>query len=456
MSCVVLVTIDSLRADHLGSYGYERDTSPVIDSMADRGLSFDAYSNSNWTRASFPSIITSTYPLEYGGFSYLSENRVTVGEAMKQGGYRTGGLHSNLWLSHDYNYDRGFDHFYDTKSDPGALSRLRTYVKQQMNHDSLFYRGLQWLYDTTEEQIGVDVGQTYRDGETITDRTIEWLSTNQGEDVFCWIHYMDVHHPYLPHDQDARDLGLDLDISEREAVKLRRKMLEQPDKLSDEELQQLLDLYDAEIRYMDRQIGRLRDAVHDQFGPEETAFVVTSDHGEEFGDHGGFSHNPSLYDEVLNVPIVVDAGDEFDVPDATGKQPETLELLDIPPTVCDLGGVDVPENYRGRSALDAVGSGVSCELYSETQSGDDYKICRRFDGWKLIWDRSTGEQELYDLRADPDERENVSGDNPTVVEEYEDAIRDHLSAVRETNEDLPTVEMDAGTEERLKDLGYLE
>jgi arylsulfatase A-like enzyme len=339
MSNIVLVTVDSLRADHLGAYGYDRDTSPVIDDMADGGLSFDAYANSHWTRASFPSIITSTYPLEYGGFEYLSDSRVTVGEAMQAAGHRTAAFHSNLWLSRDYNYDRGFDHFYDSKSEPSLLSRLRTFVKLRLDEDGVVYRALQWLYDTTEEKAGVDVGQTYRDAETITDRAIEWLDGVDGEDdVFLWVHYMDVHHPYVPHERAADELGLDLDLSEREAVKLRRKMLEDPDDLTDGEFQQLVDLYDAEIRYTDRHVGRLRDAV----GLDDTAFVVTGDHGEEFGDHGGFSHNPSFYDEVLHVPFVVDGAGRVDATAETGFQSEELELLDTAPTVCDLAAPTRP------------------------------------------------------------------------------------------------------------------
>lgn len=456
MPNIVLITVDSLRADHLSAYGYERETSPVIDQMAEDGLFFDAYANSHWTRASFPSIITSTYPLEYGGFEYLSDNRLTVGEAMQDLGHKTAAFHSNLWLSREYNYDRGFDHFYDSKTDPTLLSKLRTYVKLQLNSEGLLYKGLQWLYDTTEEKAGMDIGQTYRDAETITDRAIEWLTKQEGGDLFCWVHYMDVHHPYLPHDAESEKMGLDITMSDREAVKLRRKMLEEPDDLTEEEVQVLVDLYDNEIRYTDRHIGRLRSAVEEHLGLDNTAFIITGDHGEEFGEHGGFSHNPSYYDEVLHVPFVINGADRVSGMTAKGKQSEDLELLDIAPTVRDLGGGENIEAYRGRSGLSTIDTGESCDLFSETKKGEDYKICFRSNGWKFIWDRDTGVKELYNLESDTGETEDIFAEHAEVADEYESAIRDHIEEIRQTNEELPNVEMDTGTEERLKDLGYLE
>ncbi|MFB6075231.1 MAG: sulfatase [Haloarculaceae archaeon] len=450
MRNVVLVTIDSLRADHVGCYGYDRPTTPEIDEMAEDGLSFDAYANSHWTRASFPSIITSTYPLEYGGFEYLSDERTTVGTAVGAAGHATAAFHSNLWLSRDYNYDRGFDHFYDSKSDPSLLARARAWLKLNLDHDGLVYRTLQRLYDTTEEKAGVDVGQTYKDAETITDEAIDWLDGVE-EPFFCWIHYMDVHHPYVPHDAAADALGLDLDVSEREAIKLRRKMLEEPGDLTDEEFRTLVDLYDTEIRYTDAEIGRLRDHVRSSFDGE-TAFLVTADHGEEFGEHGGYSHNAGMYDEVMHVPLVVtDPGDV-----TPGSQADLVELLDVAPTCCDLAGAPVPDEYRGRSVLSAAGSGEDAEVICETWRDEEYKLALRTREWKFIWNRESGERELYDLADDPGETEDLAESEDAIAGEMEERLREHLQELAATNEELPDVSMDAETEQRLRDLGYLE
>ncbi|WEL21113.1 sulfatase [Halorhabdus sp. BNX81] len=451
MTNIVLVTIDSLRADHLGYYGYDRETSPVIDSLAADGLSFDAYANSSWTRASFPSIITSTYPLEFGGFEYLSDQRTTVGSVVSEGDYETAAFHSNLWLSRDYNYGRGFDQFYDSKTDPSLLAKLRAFVKLNLDDDGIVYRTLQRLYDVTEEKAGVDVGQTYKDAETITDEAIEWIESTTG-DFFVWVHYMDVHHPYVPHSKISADLGIDPGVSEREAIQLRRKMLEEPEEISDDEYQTLVDLYDTEIRYTDTHIGRLIDVANQHGGDEDTAVVLTSDHGDEFREHGQFSHTPTMYDEVLHVPIIVSGADVKE----TGHQDEQVELLDIAPTVADLADVPTPDSYRGRSLLAAAGSGEDVDVISETWQNDEYKLSVRTPEWKYIWDRDAGVRELYHLASDPDETQNVINDQPDIADNLQERLREHLEELRETNETLPNVSMDNETEARLKDLGYLE
>lgn len=454
MTNVVLVTVDSLRADHLARYGYERTTAPFVETLADRGISFDGYANANWTRASFPSIITSTYPLEHGGFEYLSDNRTTVAEALPN--HDTAGFHSNLWLSREYNYDRGFDTFYDSKSDPSALARLRAWLKLNLDHDSLVYRTLQWLYDTTEEKAGLDVGATYKDAETITDVAIDWVSAQDGTDCFAWVHYMDVHHPYVPHPEFAAELGIDQTISEAEAIQLRRKMLDEPDSITDEEFQTLIDLYDVEIRYNDYHIERLYDAVESSWGLENTAFVFTSDHGEEFYDHGGFSHNPSMYDEVLHVPFIVEGADRVGLSELDGHAHVDVELLDTAPTVCALAGEKIADGHRGWSVFERVDRDASARVISETTQGDDYKLALRDGGWKFIWDRDIGIEELYDLSADSGETENLVELEREVAMARREELEEHITELRETNEQLPDVAMDSETERRLKDLGYLE
>lgn len=455
MPNVVLVTIDSLRADHVGAFGYHRNTTPFIDTLVERGIAFDAFANSNWTRASFPSIITSTYPLEHGGFEFLSENRTTIGTAMSSAGFETAGIHSNVWLSAEYGYDRGFDYFYDSKSDPTLLSRLRTYLKQNLNHDGLVYRTLQYLYDRTEEQAGLDIGQTYKDAETVTDKAVQWLSGVE-KDAFVWVHYMDAHHPYVPHEQTYDDLDLGPPPTDREAIKLRRKMLEESEGVTDDELKELLALYDNEIRYCDRHVQRLYNAVKREFGIDDTAFVITSDHGEEFLDHGAFSHNPSMYDEVLHVPLVVEGADRLGLTHEKGKQDVLVELLDVAPTVCALGGVDSPETYRGRSVFERMDANEDASIISETNKGADYKLSLRAEGWKYIWDRDEEVTELYNLTTDPDERTNLVHEQRQSAQEARETLTEHLSRVSETNESLPRVQMDTETERRLKDLGYLE
>lgn len=455
MTNILLITVDSLRADHVGCYGHERDTTPTIDALAADGISFNAFANSTWTRASFPSIITSTYPLEYGGFEYLSDDRTTLGETFKSADYDTAAFHSNLWLSRDYNYNRGFDKFYDSKSDPGLLSRLRTAAKLGMNHDSVGYRLLQWLYNATEESVGVNIGQTYDHAEKITNEAIRWLDSAE-EPFFAWVHYMDVHHPYMPHEHSLDLLGVDYEITRREAIKLRRKMLESPRDISKLERQQLLNLYDGEIRWTDEQIARLVDAVERQFDREETAYVITSDHGEEFFEHGRFSHNRGMYDEILRVPIVVNGADRVQNIKARGHQSGLHELLDVAPTCCALAGVSIPKFYRGRSLIHSTASREDVTVFSQTLRNAEPKISARNRDWKFIWDLASSSRELYDIGSDPEESNNVVSGRTGLAREFESRVQEHLNSLRQPDEALPEVEMGEETESRLRNLGYLE
>jgi arylsulfatase A-like enzyme len=446
---VVLVTVDSLHADHVGCYGYDRDTTPNIDQLAAEGVFVDTYANANATRASFPSILTSTYPLAYGGFDYLSDRRTMVSTPLQSAGYATGGFHSNVWLSRDFNYDRGFDTFYDSKSDPGLLARLRGFIKTNLNQDGVVYNLLQTVYDGAERQAGIDIGQTYKNAETTTERALDWVREVEPP-WFLWVHYMDVHHPYVPRPGYAAEMGTDLSVGEREAIQLRRKMLERPGDVTEAERQTLIDLYDAEIRYTDEQIGHLLNTIDTAF--DETTVLVTSDHGEEFGEHGGFSHSPSMYDEIIHVPLVC-SGDGIET---EGYAETVTQLLDISPTILDIADVGIPATYEGQSVRQRLTEDVDATVISETENEDGLRLSIRRDGWKYIWDQGEGMRELYDLVEDPGEMENVVDEKSAVVDDLHAVLKDHVRQLQLTNEQLPDVQMDAETERRLKDLGYLQ
>ncbi len=304
MRDIVLVTVDSLRADHVGWHGYDRNTTPNLDERAASAETFtSAFSHACSTRPSFPSIMTSSYALEYGGFERLSPKRTTIAELLNEAGYETAGFHSNLYLSADFGYSRGFDRFFDSKSDPGALAKLRKEVKTHLDSDGALYGLLQQAFNATEKQVGIELGSAYVDAERITERALEWVRSKDNGPRFLWVHYMDVHHPYVPPEK-YQERFRDHPVSDRDAVQLRRKMLESPDEITDEELGTLIDLYDAEIAYVDAEVDRLVTTLCEEWG-DDPVFAFTSDHGEEFLDHDGFSHSATFYDEVLHVPLLV-------------------------------------------------------------------------------------------------------------------------------------------------------
>lgn len=450
MNNVLLITIDSLRADHVGCFGYDRNTTPNIDSLAADGVVFEnAFAHACSTRPSFPSILTSAYALMYGGYEQVSDQQTVLAEPFDDEGYDTAGFHSNLYIGADFGYDRGFDEFYDSKTDPDALARLRQAVKDRLDDDGVVYKTLASAFDIAERQAGANIGSAYVKADEITDLALDWATERSGGDPkFLWVHYMDVHHPYVPparHQKAFRDDPID----ERRAIKLRRKMLEDPEEVTDKEYDDIIDLYDAEIRFTDAEIRRLVDGIRESWG--ETTIAVTADHGEEFREHGAFSHHATFHDEVIHVPLVFDDGEH------EGRYDEFVGLLDIGPTLVDDAGLDVPRNFHGSSVrplLDGEQWTRDSVIGDWENDAGEKRFYYRNDDWKYI--RRTEDEYLYDLHADPGETTNVLDDHPDVADSLGDEIDAHERAVEETAVDYDAVEMDEDVKERLRDLGYKE
>ncbi|WP_313691385.1 sulfatase [Halorarum halobium] len=455
MKNVLLVTVDSLRADHVGYHGYDRDTTPNLDRRAESAHVFsNAFSNGCSTRRSFPSILSSTYPLMHGGFERITEDRTLISEALAEQGYETGGFQSNPFLLAEFGYGRGYDHYFGSNAEASSTSKLRQFVKQSFDEDGAAFQLLKSAFDFSERALGYNPGESSVPADVKTDKALEWVS-DVSEPAFLWVHYMDVHHPYHPpaeHQLEFRDSV----VSKRESVKLRRKMLEAPDEITDGELQTILDIYDGEVRFFDEQMDRLiRETRASLSG--ETVVAITSDHGDEFNDHHGFAHYDTFYDELLHVPLVIDA-------DGSGRYDELVSLLDLAPTLLDYAGVDVPETFVGDSLVSLVEHGdwnkdaVIAE--SGTLADEEFRCAYRTDSWKYIrgGDHKRAdakpEEELYDLVEDPEERENVVEAVPGRASEFRDAVLAHKRTLEETDRSVAEVAIDDETQQRLEDLGY--
>lgn len=450
MQDTLLVTVDSLRADHVGYLGYDRETTPNIDRLARTGAAFEnAFSHACATRASFPSILTSAYAMMYGGYERVSDEQTVVSEVFSDAGYETAGFHSNLYLGADFGYDRGFDTFYDSKTDPSSTAKLRQEVKDRLDSDGVIYKSLARAFDLAERYAGANVGSAYVPADEMTDLATDWIAdTDPDSPNFLWVHYMDVHHPYVPpaeYQLEFRDEA----IPERRAIKLRRKMMEDPDEVTDAELADILDLYDAEIRFTDHEIGRLVSKARDSWG--DVNVLVTSDHGEEFLDHDDFSHHQTFYDEVTHVPLVFDDGTH------EGRYDELVGLLDVSPTLVDAAGLSIPENFHGKSLLELFDGQWDRDAllgnWIDTDTGEERFVYRSHE-WKYI--RTGAGEELYDLQNDSDETENRIEDHPEVADRCRAAVDEHRREVEATATDLGDVAMDESVKERLRQLGYKE
>ncbi len=455
MRDVLLITVDSLRADHLSSYGYDRETTPFVDRLAANGHRFtNAFAHACATRASFPSILTSSTALMYGGYERLSDNRTLITEALPAA-YRAGGFHSNLYLSSEFGYSRGFDAFFDSKSDPSRAARLKGAVEERLDEDGWLYGVLSKAVDAAEKEAGINVGSAYVRADDITDRAIAWADGQRDDPRLLWTHYMDVHHPYRPPERHQRALDID-PISEREAIRHRRKMIEDPERVTDDERETLLDLYDAEIRFTDAEIGRLVDRVREAWG-EDTMVIFTADHGEAFGEHGGYSHTQTFHDEVLHVPLVVSSGANS----SAAVHNELVGLADITPTVVDYAGGEQSDTFVGwslRPLLDGESDWPREHVIGDwaegNRGGGERRFAYRDRRWKYI---ECGESSvLYDLDADPGEHADVADAYPKVCERVRGVLDDHRERIAASTDDLRTVEMDESTKERLRDLGYAE
>lgn len=448
MENILLVTIDSLRADHVGYHGYDRDTTPFIDSLAETGSTFtNAYAHVGGTRFSFPSILSGVTPLMYGGYERISEDQTLVSEVFQEAGYRTGGFHSNLYVSAEFGYDRGFEEFYDSKEDPSLTSQVRRFVRTNMQ-DSALYPILQKGYDFVESSQGVNIGSYHVPADELTDMALDFVGdTDPDRPAFLWVHYMDVHHPFIPpaeHQRAFRDSVVD----DREAIKLRRKALEGPDELTEDELGTLVDLYDAEIRFNDAEVRRLVETTREEWN--DVTVALTADHGEHFLEHGYFS-GAQPYDVKLHVPLLVDGWDD------AGSYDELVGLVDLPPTLLDVAGLDVPDSYQGTSLCRLVFDGEwnRTEIMGGWEIPEPTYVYRDLR-WKYIQRPGNESDELYDLEADPDESENVIDQHPERVEQFETKLADHKLLIERTETDVEAVEIDENVKERLRRLGYQE
>jgi len=307
--------------------------------------------------------------------------------------------------------------------------------------------------------MGLNPGNLILEADDITDMAIDWIDSTDGESNFLWVHYMDVHHPYHPPEEYQLEFR-DSAVSKRRSVKLRRKMLENPHGFTDEELRTLIDLYDGEIRFFDHEARRLIDETKEKWG-QDTVVGVTSDHGDEFLDHHGFSHYDTFYDELLHVPLVVDVGNKADT--KTGAHEGLVSLVDIAPTLLDCADADIPDNFYGESLLRLTqGDEWNREYVIAENELDDGRWgfgCRTSE-WKYIVnghhpDSDTNvNEELYSIKNDPGETENVIDENEDVAYKMNNQIENHKRLIEKTDQEIQEVEVDERTERRLEGLGY--
>ncbi|HVS20116.1 MAG TPA: sulfatase, partial [Planctomycetota bacterium] len=448
---VVLVTVDTLRADHLSCYGYERPTSPFLDRLAAAGARCaDVTAPASWTKPSTGTILTGLYPsrhgaLYHGSSLHLPEGERTLAEAFADHGYVTAGFVANPNIKAVFDFDRGFDQYYDAPvQDTLTLASLRTSVFGRMLMRLLRHK-FNWNYEN-------DIASMNRE-------VLAWLEANHGSRFFLYVHYIDPHDPYDPparyREEFARGAGLALFNERKRRVGI--------------------DLYDGEIRYTDDGLRALVETLERHGVWDDTLFVLTSDHGEEFFEHGVLGHGFSLYQEVVQVPLVlhgpgVAAGTVIEEP---------VALLDLPATVLDLAGAGIANFGDGRSFAPRVRGAPPPQdispLFLESEFGQTDANHREFvfnglrqGPWKLVLTEANkffppavprfGREALYHLGDDPGERTNLFHDeeHEARLAEWLDALRAHAHFLAETGfRDIPPAALTPEIEAGLRALGYI-
>jgi len=441
----ILLTVDSLRYDFV--FGDRRDYElPAIDRLAEEGTVFEkAYANASYTADSFTSILGGTHPWRYGTQAEGFEpERPHLVEPFAAADYHTVGVYANPFLDSSFEYDRGFDRYTDGhQSDTGAVGTARQFIVEHVPPESALYTALRWGHRTITSALGTELeGRSYPDAREVTDAFTASLQDTT-EPLFAWLHFMDVHSPFYPH-EDTRSEGID----ESRAVSTFYSANKRPNDVSDAERDLLERLYVGELQYLDRELGRLLDHIEAEL--DDMTLVFTSDHGEAFGEHGFCFHPKELYQELVRIPLILRTPDGGSDTEGT-----PVSNVDVYPTLTEAAGLPETAAVEGRPLQEIVASDdESRYVFAQAIDEENTKAMVCDGQYKLIQDLDTDDSLLFDLDADPAERDALT-DEPDVHDRLQGALREHLgemeidAAADRQRQDIPDEVTD-----RLERLGY--
>jgi len=408
---LILVMVDTLRADHLSCYGHPTLETPHMCSLAeDGGTRFTGFSHASWTKPATASLLTSTVPSTHGAVSKpatLSEEIDLISEVLKARGYATGGIVSNINLAESFGFRQGYDEYHYLGPDylAGARESSSKLILYQLARQVWF-----------RVKPGLRFGDFYQDSEVVNRVAFDWLERHADTRFFLFLHYMDPHDPYFEHPYDGYGIARvsDPDPDPERAAEMQR-------------------LYGEEIEYLDDNFGALLARLRALDLMEDTAIVLVSDHGEEFHEHGGWWHGLTLYEEQIHVPLLVRW------PEGERGAPPLVEtplarLIDVAPTLARLAGAEVPPGMQGMDLRQRTGELTERDriVFAEEDHEGNVLTAVRTEDWKLIRanednPRGLAPVELYDMASDGAQTVNRHDDVPPEVV---DALDAHMEAWR--------------------------
>lgn len=362
---VILISIDTLRADHLSAYGYRAVKTPNIDAFANGGTLYaSADAQVPLTLPSHYSLFTSTYPFQNGiqeNAQRIAPGGTTLAQVLNRQGYKTAAFIGSVFLEKEMGLDQGFD-FYDSPFHYAAMSPLS---------GSVFFGGV---------TSGPNVGKDRRDAPLITRAAVQWLRANATQPAFAFLHFYDLHKPYK------------------------------------------LASYDAELVYVDQVLGNFRQELIASGIWEKAIVILVSDHGESLGEHGEDSHGYFIYEATMHVPLLI----HWPQSQQPARVETPVGLVDIAPTLLDYLNIPIPASFAGKSFLKTTFRNVYGESFHAHDSfGWAPLRSLRQGNWKYI---DAPRPELYNLASDPGEKVNAIASNRKLAADLAAQLRQLLAA----------------------------
>jgi len=380
--------------------GYKKNITPNIDKLAKEGIIFKkAIANASFTGYSLSSLFTSTLPPVY-------KDAETITQILRSFDYKTCAVNPNpqgiRWIKKGFEtYEMMLPTFKQVKIWLDFLKHTAMWVisKGLSKYCDKFIEQMPFLFALEEFNVP--------SAKEVNKKAIEWL-INKKDGFFLWIHYVDVHDPYLPPNRK----------NQKDIIHLLIKYRYFPFQLTEEEIKKIIDLYDEEIEYVDKEIGRFINVLKELKIFDDSIIIITADHGEAFLEHGFFGHGGRIirgmdrtlaYDEVLHVPLIIYGLEKGEIIDK-----RQVQLLDISPTICDLLGLFPSSTFEGLNLFDPEERGI----VSNTLDTISY----RTEKLKLIINKKSNKKELYNLENDPDEKINIYNEKDPVAQELENKL----------------------------------
>lgn len=487
---IVFVLLDTARASNLSCYGYERETSPFIDSLASEGVQYKrAFANSIYSLPSYGSIFTGEYPSEHGAVDWnkrIPQNKLV--EGLSEQGYETHAVSTHL-ISGDFGVADAFDNiraqFVSSRDLPFEEDPVAELMATKANRDGFESEREKYTYflktlarHPSPKSVVNGAAQFYRklrkdhgfwrdDGAAAALSNARDVVRDVTEPFFLFANFVETHDPYRPPRRYIREF-----MPENVSFEEIRNALDYSsvracfglDKITDRQATILRALYDAEIRYLDDQLREFDEFLRDQGAREETVFIVVSDHGDFFGQHGLWGHQGRVYNDVCHVPLIID------YPWASGSVEEGVtELRQLCEHLQDIaGGTEKSLVPNGEALVEYYGmdTQLSYAPWEEFEGVDmetwgSYQIALLDQDYKLIWD-ATERVELYNMETDFAEETDIAADSPKTVKMFQERV-ETLVGTPQANHDAyrsgkggyQRTTKSEEVQDRLRELGYI-